>query len=80
MKSYELFYSGPLNFLLPSIKEFSFSCPAKDLDVAHRGSPWLQMPNCNYLLIPNVSIFIGAISGSLFALSQHLGGLYKEQR
>ena len=40
MKSYDLFYSGPLNFLLPSIKEFSFSCPAKTwmwLTMAHHG-------------------------------------------
>ena len=40
MKSYELFYSGPLNFLLPSIKEFSFSWPAKTwiwLIMAHHG-------------------------------------------
>lgn len=37
--------------------------------LAH-GSPCLQTPNCNSLLIPNKIIFVGEMSGCLFALGQ----------
>lgn len=37
-----------------------------------RGSPWLQMPKCNSLLIPDKAIFAREISGSWFVSSQRL--------
>ena len=70
MKSHGFFvYYGPPNFLLPSLKEFSLPC---HMGTAH-GSPWLQTPNCNYLLlILNKPIFVREITVRLFVVGQHI--------
>ena len=67
MKSHELFiYHHPPNFLSSSVK-VSASLTMQGLA---RGSPCLQTPNCNSLLTPNKIIFVGEMSGCLFALGQ----------
>ena len=39
-------------------------------------SPWLQTPNFNSLLILDILIFPGEISGSLFVSGKYFGGPY----
>lgn len=41
---------------------------------------WLQTLNCNSLTILNRCIIAGEISGILFILGQHFGGLHRDQR
>ena len=63
----------PSQILLHPIKVFSFPC--------HEGDCiWLQIPNCNPLLIPNKPIFAEEISGRILVLGQHFGGPYRDQR
>lgn len=73
-KSHVFFvYYSPLNFLFLSITEFFLYCAG----LAH-GSPCLQTPNYNSLLISNKPIFSGEIVGSLFVLDQRDPGTGKE--
>lgn len=67
MKSPELFICHhPPNFFSPSVKVSA----SLAMQGHARGSPCLQTPNCNSLLIPNKIIFVGEMSGCLFALGQ----------
>lgn len=61
MKSLGLFvYPPSCNFLFLPIKTFSFA--------PTHGLPWLQIPNCNPLIVLNKLIFAKEITGGLFVI------------
>lgn len=63
-------WPSQLPFLLPP-------SPYGDLHMAHN---MVADPNCNSLTILNRCIIAGEISGILFILGQHFGGLHRDQR
>ena len=73
-----------MDFSLTAALSTSFSFvekfPLQFGDLHRVCSPWLQMLNCNSLLITNKPIFAGQISSSLFVLREHFGGPYGDHR